>query len=1012
MADQTIATQLTLNASQFVSEAGRAAQAAEKVTAASQKGTTTAATGWQALTQKITDNRGALTTVGAGMAAVGAVTTALSMKVIKTGVDFNNLEQTSRAALSSLLGSTQAANQQMEDLNDFVRKSPFGKDTFIEAQQQLLGFGIAANKAIPYLDAIQNAVAATGGSNQQILELSYIMGKISSSSKITAVDLMQFGKRGVDAAQVIGLAMGKTGGQIRADITSGALSADQALDALAQGMQMKFGGAAAAVKETFAGALQRVGAAFRDFSSNAMDPFVSKTGGGLFVDLLNGVADTIRALDKLPGPVKTAAVIVGTLGGASMTAGGALLMLAPRILDMVGAMSQLGAAGIPVISKFAAGWAAIPGHLRGVFPDLIGGFRSIGDSMTLASQMGVSKAQALKVGIGSAFQGIASSAKGVGSALLGAFGGLPGLAATAAIGAVTAAIMHNQQKAQAAASAAKEYAESLDEVTGAATAATRELLAMQALDGAGSDAWKNQGQDLSEYLDLLANDLPAAKRDLDAFEASVKDSLFWKPSDENAKVLGDKQRMYDQAVQGAKLLADKQDVLGKSAEGAAEGQDSLTGALDEGASSAKQYLAALQGLREEQDRQASAANDAIASERDWINARNALSESIAKNGTTLDQNTEAGQANMKAWQDLISASTSYVRSASEAGMSSDEIAARFNDADAAINSFAEQLGITSDEALEAAHNLGWLTDQDYELMIAMKVDGEAKIAELEAQLDGLPRTTVAQILAYGDEAEAVIEVVADALANNVPAETIAMILADGDDAITTAANVEAAVNEVKQHRPVDIEAINRANPEAAAADRAVNSPKQKSPIAINATDNATPVLASVKSWLDRIQSKRITLTTEHVQIGGNGTGTKATFATGGAIFGPGTATSDSIPAWLSNGEHVLTAREVMNLGGQSNVYTLRSLMRTRPQDLRHALGFADGGAVGFAPAPVPFTARSAAPVVNVAPMDLDGLRLVGDFRVNGQSATATDLRLERVSRGLTRLGDVARMQRH
>ena len=31
---------------------------------------------------------------------------------------------------------------------------------------------------------------------------------------------------------------------------------------------------------------------------------------------------------------------------------------------------------------------------------------------------------------------------------------------------------------------------------------------------------------------------------------------------------------------------------------------------------------------------------------------------------------------------------------------------------------------------------------------------------------------------------------------------------------------------------------------------------------------------------------------------------------GGPVAGPGTATSDSIPAWLSNGEHVWTAREV------------------------------------------------------------------------------------------------------
>lgn len=37
-------------------------------------------------------------------------------------------------------------------------------------------------------------------------------------------------------------------------------------------------------------------------------------------------------------------------------------------------------------------------------------------------------------------------------------------------------------------------------------------------------------------------------------------------------------------------------------------------------------------------------------------------------------------------------------------------------------------------------------------------------------------------------------------------------------------------------------------------------------------------------------------------------------ATGGYIAGPGTGTSDSIPAFLSNGEYVLTADAVQNVG--------------------------------------------------------------------------------------------------
>lgn len=51
------------------------------------------------------------------------------------------------------------------------------------------------------------------------------------------------------------------------------------------------------------------------------------------------------------------------------------------------------------------------------------------------------------------------------------------------------------------------------------------------------------------------------------------------------------------------------------------------------------------------------------------------------------------------------------------------------------------------------------------------------------------------------------------------------------------------------------------------------------------------------------------------------------FATGGAVLGPGTSTSDSIPALLSDNEHVWTAREVEGAGGHENVERWRALAR-------------------------------------------------------------------------------------
>lgn len=50
------------------------------------------------------------------------------------------------------------------------------------------------------------------------------------------------------------------------------------------------------------------------------------------------------------------------------------------------------------------------------------------------------------------------------------------------------------------------------------------------------------------------------------------------------------------------------------------------------------------------------------------------------------------------------------------------------------------------------------------------------------------------------------------------------------------------------------------------------------------------------------------------------------FARGGGVSGPGTGTSDSIPAWLSTGEHVVTAAEVLKAGGQNILYAIRDMI--------------------------------------------------------------------------------------
>ena len=269
--------------------------------------------------------------VGLAFAAVSGSIIAVSSSLVRLGIEYNTLQQSSRAAMTTLMGSAEAANVQMDKLDEFARTSPFSKSVFITAQQQLIGFGLSAEKVIPTLDAVQDATAAIGGNNQTLGDLVYILAQISAAGKITATDLMQFGQRGVDAATLIGSQMGKTGAQIREEITAGTLDAGVAVDALTKGMSEKFGGAAAGVKSTMTGATDRVKAAWRDLGSELAKPLVNPNGGGFLIDVTNGVADLLRHVQALPTPIKIAgAALTGTVAIAT-TAGAAWLLLGPKI---------------------------------------------------------------------------------------------------------------------------------------------------------------------------------------------------------------------------------------------------------------------------------------------------------------------------------------------------------------------------------------------------------------------------------------------------------------------------------------------------------------------------------------------------------------------------------------------------------------------------------------------------------------------------------------------------------
>ena len=101
--------------------------------------------------------------------------------------------------------------------------------------------------------------------------------------------------------------------------------------------------------------------------------------------------------------------------------------------------------------------------------------------------------------------------------------------------------------------------------------------------------------------------------------------------------------------------------------------------------------------------------------------------------------------------------------------------------------------------------------------------------------------------------------------------------------------------------------------------------------------SVSSLISRLVSYLERL---RAAIARAKAEASSGGSGGSTSKATGGYVSGAGTGTSDSIPAWLSNGEFVIKARSVRKWG----LGILSALNAGRfPDQLRQ--GFADGGLV-------------------------------------------------------------------
>lgn len=183
------------------------------------------------------------------LAAIGGAATVAGLGLVKLG---GQMEQT-RTGFTTLLGSAEEAQAFLEEIADFAARTPFELTGLQDSSKKLLAFGFEARQIIPMMTALGDAVSALGGGKAEIDRVTLALGQMSAKGKVSAEEMGQLAELGIPAWQLLADEMGKSIAETMDAAQKGAISAAEALPALLQGMQEKFGGGMAAQSQTLLG---------------------------------------------------------------------------------------------------------------------------------------------------------------------------------------------------------------------------------------------------------------------------------------------------------------------------------------------------------------------------------------------------------------------------------------------------------------------------------------------------------------------------------------------------------------------------------------------------------------------------------------------------------------------------------------------------------------------------------------------------------------------------------------
>lgn len=134
---------------------------------------------------------------------------------ISSGIEYNAQIEKYATGFTNMLGSAEAAQQVMSQIQEDAAKTPFDVESLTKANQYLISAGENASYARSTIMALGDAVSATGGGNDELNRMSQNLQQIANTGKATAADIKQFAYAGIDVYGILADYTGKSTAEVQ-----------------------------------------------------------------------------------------------------------------------------------------------------------------------------------------------------------------------------------------------------------------------------------------------------------------------------------------------------------------------------------------------------------------------------------------------------------------------------------------------------------------------------------------------------------------------------------------------------------------------------------------------------------------------------------------------------------------------------------------------------------------------------------------------------------------------------